>query len=94
MGDAAWAGAQIAELPDLASARMTAVVDEVDRSRLSLGQEATVRVDALSDTELTARLVSIGTIAKLDFSAGWPPKRGFEVVLELTRSRGATAARA
>ena len=86
VGDAAWAGAQIAELPDLASARMTAVVDEVDRSRLSFGQEATVRVDALSDTELTARLVAIGTIAKLDFSAGWPPKRGFEVVLELTRS--------
>lgn len=86
VGDAAWAGAQIAELPDLASARMTAVVDEVDRSRLSLGQQATVRVDALSDTELSARLVAIGTIAKLDMSTGWPPKRGFEVMLELTRA--------
>lgn len=86
VGDAAWAGAQIAELPDLASARMTAVVDEVDRSRLSLGQQATVRVDALTDTELTARLVAIGTIAKLDMSTGWPPKRGFEIVLELTRA--------
>jgi HlyD family secretion protein len=86
VGDAAWAGAQIAELPDLASARMTAMVDEVDRSRLSVGQEATVRVDALSDSELTARIVSIGTIAKLDFSGGWPPKRGFELVLDLTRA--------
>jgi multidrug resistance efflux pump len=86
VGDAAWAGAQIAELPDLASARMTAVVDEVDRSRLSVGQEATVRVDALSDTELPARMVGISTIAKLDMSTGWPPKRGFEVVLELTRT--------
>jgi len=86
VGDAAWAGAQIAELPDLASARMTAVVDEVDRSRLTLGQEATVRVDALSDVELTARLVGISTIAKLDFSGGWPPKRGFELVLDLTRT--------
>ncbi len=86
VGDAAWAGAQIAELPDLASARMSALVDEVDRSRLSLGQDATVRVDALSDTELPARLVAIGTIAKLDMSTGWPPKRGFEVVLELTRT--------
>lgn len=86
VGDAAWAGAQIAELPDLASARMTAVVDEVDRSRLVIGQGATVRVDALSDTEIPARLVLIGTIAKLDMSTGWPPKRGFEVVLELTRN--------
>ena len=83
VGDSAWAGAQIAELPDLSSARMTAMVDEVDRSRLSLGQAATIRVDALSDAELPARLISIGTIARSDMSGGFPPKRGFEVVLEL-----------
>ena len=84
VGDAAWAGAQIAELPDLSSARMTAMVDEVDRSRLALGQTATVRIDAIGDAELTARLISIGTIAKTDLQGGWPPKRGFELVLELT----------
>jgi len=84
VGDGAWAGAQIAELPDLSSARMTAMVDEVDRSRLSVGQSATIRVDAVSDTELPARLVTIGTLARTDLSGGWPPKRGFEVVLELT----------
>ncbi len=84
VGDGAWAGAQIAELPDLSSARMTAMVDEVDRSRLSVGQEATVRIDAIGDVELPARLVSIGTIAKTDLSGGWPPRRGFELVLELT----------
>ncbi len=86
VGDGAWAGAQIAELPDLSSARMTAVVDEVDRSRLSVGQDATVRIDAIGDVELPARLVAIGTIAKTDMSGGWPPKRGFELVLELTGS--------
>lgn len=86
VGDAAWAGAQIAELPDLSSARMTAMVDEVDRSRLSTGQQATVRIDALGDIELPARLVTIGTIAKTDLSGGWPPKRGFELILELTRT--------
>lgn len=86
VGDGAWAGAQIAELPDLSSARMTAMVDEVDRSRLAVGQDATVRIDAIADVELPARLVSIGTIAKTDMSGGWPPKRGFELVLELTRS--------
>ena len=86
VGDAAWAGAQIAELPDLTSARMTAIVDEVDRSHLVVGQEATIRIDAVADTELPARLVSIGTIAKTDMSGGWPPRRGFEVVLELTRT--------
>lgn len=85
VGDGAWAGAQIAELPDLSSARMTAMVDEVDRSRLAVGQQATVRIDAVADAELPARLVSIGTIAKTDMGSGWPPKRGFELVLELTK---------
>jgi len=84
VGDSAWSGAQIAEIPDLASARMTAMVDEVDRSRLALGQTATVRIDAIGDAELPAKLVSIGTIAKTDLQGGWPPKRGFELVLELT----------
>ncbi len=86
VGDAAWAGAQIAELPDLSSIRMTAMVDEVDRSRLTVGQVATLRVDAIGDLEVPARLVAIGTIARTDFSGGWPPKRGFEVVLELEGS--------
>ncbi|MGI8672789.1 MAG: efflux RND transporter periplasmic adaptor subunit [Luteitalea sp.] len=86
VGDTAWPGAQIGELPDLTSARMTATVDEVDRSRLSVGQEAILRVDALSDVDLPARIVAIGTLAKTDISSGWPPKRGFEVVLELARS--------
>lgn len=84
VGDNAWPGAQIAELPDLATARMTANVDEVDRSRLAVGKAATIRIDALSDVELPAKIFSISTLAKTDMST-WPPKRGFEVVLELTR---------
>ncbi|MCC6165065.1 MAG: hypothetical protein IT182_17095 [Acidobacteria bacterium] len=83
VGDSAWPGAQIAELPDLSSARMTAMVDEVDRSRLTVGQDATIRIDAVADADIPARLASIGTIAKMDTSGGWPPKRGFELVLEL-----------
>lgn len=85
VGDTAWPGAQIAELPDLSSARMTAMVDEVDRSRLAEGQPATVRIDAIADAELPAQLKTIATIAKTDMGGGWPPKRGFEVVLELSK---------
>ncbi len=82
VGDSAWAGAQIAELPDLSDARMTAMVDEVDRSRLVVGQPATLTIDALAGKELRGRIERIATLAKMDAST-WPPKRGFEIVLAL-----------
>src|SRR5690606_13935697 len=46
VGASAWPGAQIAELPDLSTARMVTTVDEVDRSRLAVGQQASLTIDA------------------------------------------------
>ncbi len=82
VGDSAWPGAQIAELPDLSSARMVATVDEVDRSRLAVGQEASLTVDALGGTSMDGQIERISTLAKMDMST-WPPKRGFEIVVAL-----------
>lgn len=82
VGDSAWPGAQIAELPDLSSARMVATVDEVDRSRLAVGQEAALTVDALGGKSLAGEIERISTLAKMDMST-WPPKRGFEIVVAL-----------
>jgi len=84
-GDRAWPGAAIAELPDLSTLRVTAHVDETDRGRLSLGQTATVRVDAVPDKELSGRVTDISTIAKMDFSSGWPPKKNFDLTLQLAQ---------
>jgi HlyD family secretion protein len=47
------------------------------------GQAATIRVDALPDKELVARVESIGTLAKVVFD-GWPPVKQFEMRLRLT----------
>lgn len=82
VGDSAWPGAQIAELPDLSSARMVTTVDEVDRSRLAVGQEASLTIDAIAGRPLDGRIERISTLAKMDMST-WPPKRGFEVVVAL-----------
>lgn len=82
VGDSAWSGAPIAELPDVSSARMVASVDEVDRSRLAVGQTAELTIDALGGAVLTGRIELISTLAKMDMST-WPPKRGFEVVIAL-----------
>lgn len=80
VGDSAWPGAQVAELPDLSSARMVTTVDEVDRSRLAAGQQASLTIDAIAGKELAGRIDRISTLAKMDMST-WPPKRGFEVVV-------------
>ena len=78
-GEQAWPGAAIAELPDLSTLYFNARADEIDRSRLKLGQTARIRVDALPGQEFPCRIEQISTLASLDFSASWPFPRNFEV---------------
>jgi HlyD family secretion protein len=81
-GDRAWPAASIAELPDVSSTFASAKIDEVERGRLSLGQSATIRVEALPDRSLKGRVESISAIAKADFSS-WPPPRSFDLMVAL-----------
>jgi multidrug efflux pump subunit AcrA (membrane-fusion protein) len=84
-GDTVWAGAALAELPDLSNMRVQAQVDEIDRARVHAGQAATVRVDALPDRELPATLTDVGSVARPDFTQ-MPPGKGFDVTLAPTTS--------
>lgn len=85
-GDRAWPGAPIAELPDLSTLRVTAHIDEIDRGRLTAGQSVSIRVDAVPDKELTGHVAEISTLAKLDFSSGWPPKKNFDLIVRLDQT--------
>jgi RND family efflux transporter MFP subunit len=82
-GERAWPGAPIAEIPDAASLRVTARVDETERGRLALNQPVTVQLDALPDRQFTGKLEQIGTIATTDFTAGWPIPRNFNLQIAL-----------
>ena len=82
-GDRAWSGAGIVELPDLASVRIAARLEETDRGRVAKGQSASVRVDAVPDREYRAKVADISLLARADFSSGWPPPRDFDVDLEV-----------
>lgn len=84
-GDKAWPGAPIAELPDFSSLRISSHIDEIDRGQLKDGQTATVRVDAVPDMEFPARVQDISTLAKMDFSNGWPPKKNFDLTLQMEK---------
>jgi len=85
-GDRAWPGAAIAELPDLSSLRVTAHIDEIDRGRLKPGEPVTIRVDAVPDKELVGHVAEISALAKLDFSSGWPPKKNFDLIVQLDQT--------
>ena len=87
-GDRVWPGAGIAELPDVSSLYVSARVDEIERGRMKLGHAGIVRVEAVPDRELKARIASISALAKADFSA-WPPPRNFDlrVALDETDAR-------
>jgi HlyD family secretion protein len=81
-GDRVFFGAMIAELPDLSAVQMTCRLDEADRARVQEGAPVLIKVDALPDRELKARIGSIGLMARPDFSS-WPPVRNFDAVIAI-----------
>lgn len=81
-GDRAYAGASIAELPDLSTVMMIVNVDEADRGKLENDQTVTVKVDAVPDKELEGRVGSISTLARLDFATA---SRRFETTILLAQ---------
>ncbi|HTM24921.1 MAG TPA: efflux RND transporter periplasmic adaptor subunit [Vicinamibacterales bacterium] len=83
-GDRAWAGASILELPDLSSIHLEARLDESDRGRLKVGQQALVKIEAVPGKDFAARVDLISVLARVDFSSGWPPVRNFDLGLVLS----------
>lgn len=82
-GDRAWPGAAVLELPDLSSVHLEARLDETDRGRLNTGQEATIRIEAISGKEFKAKIERISVLARGDYTS-WPPTRNFDLNLVLT----------
>jgi HlyD family secretion protein len=85
-GERAWPGTPIAELPDAASMRIAARVDETERGRLALAQPVTIQLDAIADRQFTGKVERIGTIASSDFSAGWPIPRNFDLEIGIDQA--------
>ena len=84
-GDRAWPGMVIADVPDLATMRVTARLEEAERGRMQPGQKVVVRADAIPDRELTGKIGDISTLARIDFS-NWPPQRNFDLIVQLDQT--------
>lgn len=83
VGDHAYPGANIAEIPDLNTLEVESKVDEEDRGRISQGDEVNVHVDAFPEKTMKAKLVSISPLTEQSFEE-WPPTRTFRAYSALT----------
>jgi multidrug efflux pump subunit AcrA (membrane-fusion protein) len=83
VGDSAWRGEKIVEIPDLRNMQAQGEVDEADAGRIAVGQPVTLRLDAHPDVIYTGRVRSLhGAVQKR--SLGDPVK---VVGLDLTLDR-------
>ncbi|MCC7496100.1 MAG: efflux RND transporter periplasmic adaptor subunit [Bryobacterales bacterium] len=84
VGDSVWSGATLAEIPDLATLEMDAKVEEVDRARMNVGNEARIRVDAMPEKAFFARLTSLSPLTEPSFD--WTSGPAFHGYAQLQTS--------
>jgi multidrug efflux pump subunit AcrA (membrane-fusion protein) len=83
VGDQAWPGGAIAEIPDFDTLEMEGKVEEIDRGKLNMGQAITVRIDSLPEITLPAHLQQLSPMTVMNFE--WPPVRTFRAFGKLTK---------
>jgi HlyD family secretion protein len=83
VGDSVWQGASVAEIPDLDTLEMEGKIEEIDRGRITVGNDARVRIDSLPELTLPAKLALVSPLTEQTFE--WPPTssfRGFSKILK------------
>jgi len=83
IGDRAWSGAALAEIPDLSTLEMEGKLEEIDRGRLSAGTDVRIRVDALPEVTVLGKLRQISPLTEESFD--WPPTRSFRGYVEIPK---------
>ncbi|HYI93348.1 MAG TPA: membrane-fusion-like protein [Bryobacteraceae bacterium] len=84
VGDQAWPGGALAEIPDLATLEMEGKVEEIDRGRIALNQEVRVRIDSLPETTFPAKLIQLSPMTVMGWE--WPPTRTFRGFAHISKA--------
>ena len=84
VGDNVFSGMNLAEMPDMTSLVMDAKAEEIDRGRIAVGNDVRVRIDALPELSIEAKITSISPLAELGIE--WPPTRSFRAYAALQKS--------
>ncbi len=64
VGDQPYSGSKLIELPDLSSMRAEIKINEVDISKVMIGQRVEIRPDAYSDSAFTGKVEAIANLAQ------------------------------
>jgi RND family efflux transporter MFP subunit len=64
IGDEVWPGSSLISLPDLSKMQVATMVNEVDVSKVKVGQEVKVKLDAFPDRMFSGVINSVATIGK------------------------------
>jgi len=84
VGDSPWPGMPVVSLPDLSKFQAVTNVNEVDVSKVKVGQVAKVKLDAFPDRTFSAKVASVATIGQQrDRSSSL---KTFEVLLDIEGS--------
>ena len=81
VGDNVFSGMNLAEMPDLATLLMDAKVEEIDRGRIHASDDVRIRVDALPELAIPAKITQISPMAELGIEM--PPTRSFRAYAAL-----------
>jgi HlyD family secretion protein len=81
VGDQAWPGGALAEIPDLETLEMEGKIEEIDRGKLTIAQAVSVRIDSLPELTLPAKLEQLSPMTVMAFE--WPPTRTFRAFAKL-----------
>ena len=84
VGDSAWSGMPLAEIPQLDVMEAVVFVLEADAGGLAVGRPATVVLEARLDRAYNAKVKKVAALAKP--RVGWIPVQYFEVTLDLERT--------
>jgi multidrug efflux pump subunit AcrA (membrane-fusion protein) len=81
VGDNVFAGMGLAEIPDLESMLMDAKVEEIDRGKIAATNDVRIRVDALPELTIPAKIDQISPLAET--GTEFPPTRSFRAYASL-----------
>ena len=76
IGDSVFSGMILAEIPDLDTLEMEGKIEEIDRGRISVGQDVQVHVDSLPELPIAAKIGQISPLAEAGYE--YPPTRSFK----------------
>lgn len=76
VGDSVYSGMNLGDIPDLDTLELAGRIEETQRGRIAVNQDVVVRVDALPELTLPAKVSQISSLAEMSMNE-YPPTRSF-----------------